>query len=92
MTELLINAKEIFGDSPLFVGGTAVTACFVGLVSHLLADALTVGRGRFAVQPFWPISDRNLRLGVTKADSLVWNYGLLCLGSGATIAVLVTLT
>lgn len=55
-------------------------AILAGLVSHLLADALTVGRGQYAIQPFWPLSYRELRFGLTRSDSLVWNNGLLLLG------------
>lgn len=88
MAQVLVNSERAFRLSPFVVGGTAVVGCFVGLASHLLSDALTVGRGRYAIQPLWPVSDRSLRFGLTKADSLMWNYGLLCLGTVATAIVI----
>jgi len=52
----------------------------LGVVSHLAADALTVGRGKFAIKPFWPVSERRLRVGVVKSGDTFANVGLLVTG------------
>jgi inner membrane protein len=55
----------------------AGTTVFLGIISHLLADALTVGRGDHAVRPFRPVSPLPLRFGLFRADSRGWNAGFL---------------
>ena len=50
---------------------------FLGLISHLFADALTIGRGDHAVRPFRPVSPLPLRFGLFRADSRGWNAGFL---------------
>ena len=55
----------------------AGTTVFFGIISHLLADALTVGRGDHAVRPFRPVSPLPLRFGLFRADSRSWNAGFL---------------
>jgi len=57
----------------LLLGATV----FLGLLSHLFADALTVGRGDHAIKPFHPLSPHALRLGLVRADSRLANALLL---------------
>ena len=57
---------------------------FVSVFAHLLGDALTPAGVNF----LWPLSRREFSIGLTRADSTAWNYGLLVLGvlaSGATL-------
>ena len=49
----------------------------LGLISHLFADALTVGRDAHAIRPFHPLSPHPFRLGLVRADSRFANYLLL---------------
>lgn len=72
-------------DRPLVLAGVAGASALVGVLSHLLADAITVGRGAFAIQPLWPIRARTFRFGLTRAASTRWNYGLFALGTTAVI-------
>jgi membrane-bound metal-dependent hydrolase YbcI (DUF457 family) len=65
----------------------ASSASFVGILSHLLGDALTVGSGRYSVHPWWPYSDRPLRFGVTRSNSFLWNNGLLGLGIALYVSI-----
>lgn len=65
----------------------AFLASLVGIVSHLLGDALTIGSGRYGVRPWWPFSNRVLRFGVTRSNSFVWNNGLLGLGIAVYVSV-----
>jgi len=62
-------------------GGAAAFA----IVGHLLADALTP----MGVAALWPVSGKRYSLGLTGADSTVWNVGLLALGVFATAAAAV---
>ncbi len=55
----------------------AGTTVFLGIISHLLADSLTVGRGDHAIRPFRPVSPLPLRFGLFRADSKGWNTGFL---------------
>jgi inner membrane protein len=50
---------------------------FLGLLSHLFADALTVGRDNHAIRPFYPVSPHPFRLGLVRADSRFANALLL---------------
>ena len=60
----------------LLLGATV----FLGLLSHLFADALTVGRGDHAVRPFHPLSRYPCRLGLVRSDSRLANAILLAGG------------
>jgi hypothetical protein len=55
-------------------------AVFLGLISHLFADALTVGRNSHAIRPFNPLSPHPLRFGLVGADSRLANSFLLTAG------------
>jgi inner membrane protein len=57
----------------LLLGATV----FLGLISHLFADALTVGRNSHAIRPFNPLSSHPLRFGFFRADSRLANSLLL---------------
>lgn len=54
-----------------------VTYAWVG---HIIADALTVGSGRFGVKPYWPVSRKQLRFGYFKAANKWANGGFLLAG------------
>jgi len=83
----LLAAPISFPAWPLaLLAGTTV---FLGVISHLLADALTVGRGDHAVRPFYPITSASLRFGLFRSNSKVWNSTLLfggVLGQCITLA------
>lgn len=71
------------------VFGYVFTGCIVGIGSHLLADSLTVGSGAYGIHPFWPYSTREVRFGLARSNSRLWNAGLLAMGIaifGAVIA------
>lgn len=58
---------------------------FVGavtVVAHLAGDVITP----MGVNFLWPL-DWSPSLGVTSADSAIWNYGLLLAGGTANVAV-----
>lgn len=46
---------------------------FLGLISHLFADALTVGRDAHVIRPFYPLSPHPFRFGLVRADSRLAN-------------------
>jgi inner membrane protein len=50
---------------------------FLGLISHLFADALTVGRDAHAIRPFHPLSSHPFRFGFVRAESRLANLLLL---------------
>jgi inner membrane protein len=60
----------------LLLGATV----FLGLLSHLFADALTVGRDTHAIRPFHPLFPHPFRLGLVRADSRLANSLLLAGG------------
>ena len=60
----------------------------LSLLSHLLADALTVGNGTMAVRPFWPMNYKKLRFGLVKSDSSL-NAVLIAAGGLAQMGVFV---
>ena len=61
---------------------------FLGLLSHLFADGLTVGGGDHTIRPFRPVWSAPLRLGLLRADSLRWNTGLLVGGIACQVLAL----
>jgi len=72
----------------LLLGATV----FLGLLSHLFADALTVGGGSHAIRPFHPLSPHPFRLGLVRADSRLANAlllagGVLCQGLAFAVSV-----
>jgi inner membrane protein len=60
----------------LLLGATV----FLGLISHLFADALTIGKNSHAIRPFNPLSPHSLRFGLVRADSRLANSFLLAAG------------
>jgi inner membrane protein len=72
--------------SPEGVAWFVAIAAFLGYVSHLFGDMLTVGSDYYGmnVEPFAPISNASFQLGLTKADSKFWNGFLLLTGTIAT--------
>lgn len=73
--------------SPVVGGTIAAVSAFLGVASHLFADALTVGRGSNLIRPLWPISNRELYYGFTKYDNYWWNYSLFAAGVLCQIVV-----
>jgi len=61
----------------------------LSLLSHLLADALTVGNGMMAIRPLWPMNDKKLRFGLVKSDSSL-NTVLIASGGLAQLGVFAT--
>jgi membrane-bound metal-dependent hydrolase YbcI (DUF457 family) len=59
----------------LGVGGS-----FVGLGSHLLADLLVIPVENNPVKPLWPLSEREVALGLIHPGDPAWNWGLLAAG------------
>lgn len=76
-------------NAPATEAGPFVAAgTFLGVASHLLADALNPGYGTNAMRPLWPASGRVIRLGIARVDSPAWNWGLFVAGSLAQVAAL----
>jgi len=65
---------------PQIAAGLVGSTVLLSLLSHIFADSLTVGSGKYGIQPVWPLSRRELRFGYCRADSTVWNYGLFFAG------------
>lgn len=74
-------------DSPALGIGLGVMAGLAGFASHLVADALTVASGKYGLNPLWPFSNWEFRIGVTKSDSLIWNQSMLLIGVGTVLGV-----
>lgn len=55
----------------------------LGILGHIFGDTLTVGSGRFGIQPFWPVSSREVRVGLCKAKNPFWNRALFVIGATA---------
>lgn len=51
--------------------------CFVGVLSHLLADGISEGSSNRPIKPMWPVFRTEIRLGLFSHDSVVVNHGLL---------------
>lgn len=79
------HAAGAFGFDPAVLASFCFGVGVLGIGSHLLADALTP----MGVTPFWPLSDRNYTLNLTRADNPVANLLLLALGVLATAVALV---
>ena len=78
-----IPSERVLG-SPLaitvgwFFGGTGVLV----VISHLFGDWLT----KMGIRPYSPIWRHKHRLGITHADSWIWNSVLYVIGVGMIIA------
>jgi inner membrane protein len=69
-------------ESPATALGVGVLGFLVGFLtvcSHIAADALTP----MGVTPFWPLSDRHVSVGVTRASNRAANVALLGVGTAA---------
>ncbi|UPV73980.1 metal-dependent hydrolase [Halorussus limi] len=51
-----------------------------GLGSHLFADVLMIPIADNPVEPFWPVSERTVALGLMHPGDPAWNWGLLAAG------------
>lgn len=74
-------------DPALVLGGFGLAVGTLGILAHLLADALTPS----GVPLLWPLSGRRYTVGVCRADNAVANYGLLALGAAAVALAVLTL-
>jgi inner membrane protein len=72
------------GD-PSLVAGFGLFVGTLGILAHIAGDVLTPA----GVRPFWPLSRRKYTLSLTRADSTLWNVGLLGVGVFATAVGLV---
>jgi len=81
-----IDSVPAFRPRSAFALGAGGT--LAGLASHLLADVLMIPIADNPVEPFWPVSEQAVALGLMYPGDPAWNYGLL----GAGIAVQVGLT
>lgn len=86
---ILSQLHSLSGKLTVYGFGFAFFCVFTGIIGHLLGDALTIGRDEYAITPLWPLSDRQLRFGLTRASSPVWNNGLFILGVLAHVVILV---
>lgn len=69
----------LWGPNVLGVVGFGVG--FLGVVSHLLGDALTPA----GIRPLWPLSRRKVTLSLTRADDTAANYALFAAGAFVTV-------
>jgi inner membrane protein len=87
----LVGAGVGVALAPVVGGGRVALGLFgfgvgvLGILAHLLADALTPA----GVPLFWPLSGRRRSLSLTRADDTAANLLLLALGVGATAATAV---
>lgn len=68
--------------------GIGFLSGFMGVVSHLIGDMLTY----HAFKPLWPLSDREVALGLCPAGSRTVNEGLMTLGAAAFLLYLLQTT
>jgi len=74
-------ATVLDGSRPMLVAfGFGIGT--LGILAHLLADALTPAGIPF----FWPLSGRDCSVYLTRADNTIANYVLLAVGVCATAA------
>jgi inner membrane protein len=77
----LALAPALGGDRPTLVAvGFGFGIGTLGILSHLLADALTPA----GVPVLWPLSGRDFSVSLTRADNTLANYLLLAVGVCAT--------
>ena len=65
-----------FGYSNLIMGVVGFLAGFLGVMIHLLGDAMTY----MAFKPLWPFDNREIAFGFFPANSEIANKGFLALG------------
>lgn len=82
-------AFPIVGIEGWVVGAVVALAAYLGVLSHLFADALTKGRGKHAIRPLYPLSASPMRLGLISSGSRVWNTAFFVLGLLTQIAALI---
>lgn len=87
---VLISTVPIFGMPAWVIAVLVALAAYLGIISHLVADALTVGSERHAIRPFYPLSRQPFRFGVVHSNSRLWNVILLGTGMVAQLIGLVT--
>jgi membrane-bound metal-dependent hydrolase YbcI (DUF457 family) len=71
-------------DVWLFFGGSVT----LSLIGHVATDLLTTGGG-YKVEPLWPLSSRQVALGLCNSDDIEWNTGLFVAGGTAFLAATV---
>ncbi|EMA17299.1 metal-dependent hydrolase [Haloarcula marismortui] len=55
-------------------------AAVLGGLSHLFGDTLSTAGGKLLIRPWKPISNNYVRIGITTADSPVYNTGFFIAG------------
>lgn len=87
LTQFPALSSTTFGVvfAPARVGGVIAAGTFLGILSHLAGDVITVGTGDYGVQPLWPLSRWEVPIGLCRADSTLGNYMLLAGGLIVTV-------
>jgi len=76
-----VTDLRVIYPAPSYLFTTVAAGTFVGMASHLVADFLTVGEGKYGVQPLWPVwPNYEVPIRLCRADSFVANFLLLGLG------------
>ena len=74
--------------TPPVIFAVVATGTFLGYLSHISADMITVGEGYYGVQPFMPFTEWESGIQLCKAASPLWNRFLFSLGSVAVSAAI----
>ena len=78
--EFVIDLRAVYPD-PWYLFSIVAGGTVLGIVSHLVADFLTVGEGEYGVQPLWPVwPNYEVPIQLCRADSYVANLLLLTWG------------
>ncbi|MFC3478908.1 metal-dependent hydrolase [Halobacterium litoreum] len=78
----LVPVSAVDGVSSATLAAGAGGLAALAILAHLAADAITP----MGVAFLWPLSGKRYSLGLTPADSRLWNGGLFALGVFATAA------
>jgi len=85
--EFVTDLRAVYPE-PWYLFGIVAGGTVLGIVSHLVADFLTVGEGEYGVQPLWPVwPNYEVPIQLCRADSYVANLLLLALGVITTVSV-----
>jgi membrane-bound metal-dependent hydrolase YbcI (DUF457 family) len=83
---LLTGGRDGFTPSQGRLILTVFIGVFGGYLSHLFGDALT----KSGINPFWPLSDREVRVAGLHSSSTLWNrIFLICGVSSLSVAVVI---
>jgi inner membrane protein len=85
--EFITDLRAVY-PTPRYLFAVVAGGTVLGIVSHLVADFLTVGEGEYGVQPLWPVwPNYEVPIQLCRADSYVANLLLLALGVITTVSV-----